>query len=413
MTKDNVSYADFKRSNEDVYKRYKLAEGLYIYKDKKNSNNYIARIWSRKEKTYISRSTSVATLKEAKQIAYDYFTVLLQGNSLLKVKSNQTFSYWSNKLIEIQDKKVANNDYAVRTNNDEMNRLYSAELGLSTYFDNYDLSKLNTAELNKYFEWRESKAKALSDTSKNKFINLVNKIMRLAYESDAVSNYLPIKSHRRKTNNPRSAFKFNSENNEYKKLLNQIRTAIENKIIVRGQLIDEELYFVVMFIMHSFVRPTINELFSIKHKDISIRNDIKSLNIEVYKGKTGYRVSSSMQFLVDIYENLKEFHENYREDDFIFRPEMKNREYAFRTFSRQFTKVLEDGNLLKDESNRSRTLYSLRHTSLQMRITKSKNINLLFLAQNAGTSVDMLERFYARQLPKDKSLISNLQSFQE
>ena len=410
----NVHHLDIKRSEEVVYKRLKLAEGLYIYKNKKRCNNYIARIWNRKENKCIERSTGVATLKEAKQIAYDYYSNLHKDDSLAKVKANHKFTYWCEKKIKQQDKNVANGKYAFRTNEDEKNRLYSPKIGLCSYFANYDISKMNTAELEKYFEFRESKTNTeLSDASKNKFINLVNKVMRLAYESDAMSNYLPIKSHRRNTDNPRSAFKFHKENNEYKKLLKQIRTAIKNKTIVRGQMIDEELYFVVMFIMHSFIRPTLNELFSIKHKDISPRTDVKSLNIEVTKGKTGYRIASSMDSLVDIYEKLKEFHKNYRQDDYIFKPEMKNREYARRTFSRQLTKVLEDANLLKDEFGRERTLYSFRHTSLQMRITKSKNINLMFLAQNAGTSVDMLERFYAKQLPKDKSLISNLQSFEE
>jgi hypothetical protein len=39
------------------------------------------------------------------------------------------------------------------------------------------------------------------------------------------------------------------------------------------------------------------------------------------------------------------------------------------------------------------------------------NINICALAKNAGTSVDQIERFYARRLPLSKELLKNLYSF--
>jgi hypothetical protein len=38
-------------------------------------------------------------------------------------------------------------------------------------------------------------------------------------------------------------------------------------------------------------------------------------------------------------------------------------------------------------------------------------INILYLAKNAGTSVDQIERFYARNLPLSREMAINLQSF--
>jgi hypothetical protein len=38
-------------------------------------------------------------------------------------------------------------------------------------------------------------------------------------------------------------------------------------------------------------------------------------------------------------------------------------------------------------------------------------VNIFTLAKNAGTSVDQIERFYARHLPVSKDLWQNLQSF--
>jgi hypothetical protein len=55
--------------------------------------------------------------------------------------------------------------------------------------------------------------------------------------------------------------------------------------------------------------------------------------------------------------------------------------------------------------------YSLRHTALCTRIIFSHSkVNIFNLAKNAGTSVDQIERFYARNLPLSPELARNLQS---
>jgi hypothetical protein len=47
-----------------------------------------------------------------------------------------------------------------------------------------------------------------------------------------------------------------------------------------------------------------------------------------------------------------------------------------------------------------------------MRIVLSEGkVNLYALAKNAGTSVEMLEKFYLRNLPNTSELARNLQSF--
>ena len=58
------------------------------------------------------------------------------------------------------------------------------------------------------------------------------------------------------------------------------------------------------------------------------------------------------------------------------------------------------------------TIYSLRHTAICMRIILSHGqVNIFNLAKNAGTSVDQIERFYARHLPLSREMAINLQSF--
>ena len=63
-------------------------------------------------------------------------------------------------------------------------------------------------------------------------------------------------------------------------------------------------------------------------------------------------------------------------------------------------------------TNAERSIYSLRHTAICMRLVLSHGqVNIYSLAKNAGTSVNQIERFYAKRLPISKELMENLQSF--
>lgn len=58
------------------------------------------------------------------------------------------------------------------------------------------------------------------------------------------------------------------------------------------------------------------------------------------------------------------------------------------------------------------TVYSLRHTAICMRIILSEGrVNIFNLAKNAGTSVEQIERFYAKRLPMSKEMAKNLHLF--
>lgn len=94
---------------------------------------------------------------------------------------------------------------------------------------------------------------------------------------------------------------------------------------------------------------------------------------------------------------------------YLFQPEQKNRDYALRNLSRQFDQLLRLANLKEAAGGESRTLYSLRHTCIMNRLIKGDNISLLTLARSARTSVEMIDRFYAKHLTAEMN-IEQLQS---
>ena len=77
-------------------------------------------------------------------------------------------------------------------------------------------------------------------------------------------------------------------------------------------------------------------------------------------------------------------------NDFLFLPAERNRAYALAVLGWMFRNLLESLNLRDGPHGHPRTLYSLRHTAITLRLLYGTGIDMLTLARNARTSVEML-----------------------
>ncbi len=182
-----------------------------------------------------------------------------------------------------------------------------------------------------------------------------------------------------------------------------------------GPHAKQVLYDLILFCVHSFVRPTTTELYALKHNDIAVETDPKRLLVTVRNGKTGYRVANTMSGAVSAYERIRKRYPDAAGEDYLFLPDYPNRATASRIFQRQFNLLMERTGLKHDPiTDTERSVYSLRHTAICMRIILSHGkVNIFNLAKNAGTSVEQIERFYAKHLPLSREMAKNLQSFGE
>jgi len=115
----------------------------------------------------------------------------------------------------------------------------------------------------------------------------------------------------------------------------------------------------------------------------------------------------SMVGAIEVYESIvrRQKQQGYaKPDDYVFQPQNSNRDYAMQQLYRQFDHLLKITNLKKDALGESRTLYSLRHTAIMFRLTESQGLDLLSLARNARTSVEMIDRFYAKHLTAEMNV---------
>jgi hypothetical protein len=120
-----------------------------------------------------------------------------------------------------------------------------------------------------------------------------------------------------------------------------------------------------------------------------------------------------MPAAVSVYQRILKRFPNHKAEDYIFLPDYTNRITAGKIIQRQFKDLMERADIIKDPfTGLKHSIYSLRHTAICMRIILSEGkVNIFNLAKNAGTSVDQIERFYARNLPLSAEMARNLHSF--
>ena len=127
-----------------------------------------------------------------------------------------------------------------------------------------------------------------------------------------------------------------------------------------------------------------------KHKHIEVvRGKHVYLRMNLPETKRHSQPIVSLRPAVRVYECLLAYrgeHGYGGAEDYIFMPQLKNREHALAVLNFFFHWVLEKAGLEKGPLGQSRTLLY------------GQGIDMLTLARNARTSVNMVERFYASAL---------------
>jgi PHD/YefM family antitoxin component YafN of YafNO toxin-antitoxin module len=180
----------------------------------------------------------------------------------------------------------------------------------------------------------------------------------------------------------------------------------------RNMMLAPDMFWAIRFMVNSFVRP--GDLRQLKHKHVTvIRSDTAYLRLNLPETKKHDKPMVTMQSAVGVYESALK-HAKSRgfgePDDYVFLPAEKDRSYALAVLGFWFKWVMrEAGVSLTDGFGRPRTLYCLRHTSIMFRLLYGQGIDMLTLARNARTSVQMIERFYASSLDGEMN-VAMLQS---
>lgn len=172
-------------------------------------------------------------------------------------------------------------------------------------------------------------------------------------------------------------------------------------VTARYRTLPPDLYWVIGFMVNSFVRPS--DIKCIQHKHVEIvRGSRVYLRLNLPTTKKHDKPIVTLRPAVRVYEALLA-HARAQgaggPDDYLFLPGERDRTHALAILNFWLKWVLRDSGVpLVDTHGKSRTLYCLRHTSITFRLLYGQGIDMLTLARNARTSVDMIENFYASTL---------------
>jgi hypothetical protein len=377
---------------------------------------WYVRIWDRRTKKYLVKSTGEDSSIKARAVAQELALSMLRSEPV--IESRFTFRHFALKLLHksrLQGKAGDRSDGYVKSIHWAVQ---NEDWGLLRHFGEMDVRTLKTNTYQDYITDLGKKRPDLASSSKNTLMAAFRNVLKIARDEGVIDN-IPATPRVKIKDNPRPFFRFaplvSKDDDAYQKLLKAVKQMEGQGVQVRGLKVDDEFYDLLLFLTHSFVRPIMSELYAIKHADITVANDPRRLIVTVRDGKTGFRAANTMEAAVSVYERIRQRHPTAKPDDYIFYPHWANRTTASSMVQRLFNEVLRKSELETDAvTGKAHTLYSLRHTAICMRIINSHGkVNIFNLAKNAGTSVDQIERFYAKYLPLSKEMAKNLQSFGE
>lgn len=405
-----------KSRNALTEKIVKIRRGLAIYKVGA-SPYWQCRMRIPSKGSYQCRSTQETARIEARKTAEELYDSVLQRHVVPEVRKELTFDYFADKLIRKQYELAKRGVRSLQLAKGDEWLINNETTGLLKYFGGRDITQIRTKDVNAYLEFvKETRVEPFAFTTYSNRISCIRKILKVARD-EGVIDTVPDTPRPPKKDNPRPFFRFaplvSAKEDEYQKVLETAKQMAQEKVQVRWIPVTLELYDLILFLMHSFLRPTVSELYSLLHRDITIASDSpKRLLLTIRKGKTGHRVTNTLAAAVSVYERCRKRYPNSTSDDYVFLPHYPNRATARNIIGRQFQALLKRANIQHSDHATPHSLYSIRHTALCMRLVKSKGeVNIYNLAKSAGTSTEQLERFYLRNLPPSAELAKNLQTF--
>jgi integrase len=283
------------------------------------------------------------------------------------------------------------------------------EYELSPFFNEQDISTITNSQISRLLNKLSEKTRSLS-TLKH-YIVVLRKILKFALSNDLIDKLpvFPKLSNKTRTTQKRDYL----TDEEYDSIIKMSELCSQENEVVRGVEITLEMKFLIQFMINSFIRPS--DLRVIKHKHVTIKKEGRDewIVLSHPATKTNANEVQCMTASVGIYKQLCELRlKNQKKilsDEYVFFPQYTNRDTMMSVVGRLFRKIVERTNL-ETTTDKNITLYSLRHTSIMMRLVKG-NVNTLHLSRNARTSQQMIDQFYSQHLTTDQVRI-HLQRFE-
>lgn len=178
------------------------------------------------------------------------------------------------------------------------------------------------------------------------------------------------------------------------------------KLVYSDYSMPHDLAWAVGFMVNSFIRPS--DLKTLKHKHVEVvkaKNTYLRLTLPVTKNHHAPIVT--LFPAVKIYREICKHQITQGKanpNDYLFLPSLKDRNYALNVLNLMFNWVLDIHGYKFNAHGQPRSLYSLRHSAITFRLLYGNGIDLLTLARNARTSVEVINNHYASTLLGEQNI---------
>ncbi len=366
---------------------------------------------------YISRSLKTTDVHDAQMSAKAFYAELVSSGQVPSQKRAESieegadFHYLLHDLIE----EILRREWE-RVTRDEIKKeswlmtKIRLEGLIFDFLKNQSLRSIDTKCIEDFVQFLT--CHNLSGATILGYLAHVRKLLRLMFVRGLIKQ-MPLFPQVKLQLNSRGAFTVT----EYKNILKQSKALTRSTyadwepgkrvwVNARYHRMPIEMNGLIRFMVYTFVRP--GDVRQLQHKHIEvIKGQFNYLRLTLPEVKRHKAPIVSLPPAVGIYERLlsRQKLQGYGQpDDYVFFPEENNRRRMLDVIGWLFNWILKDLGIKRGPHGAMRSLYSLRHTAITFRLIFGGNIDLLTLARNARTSVEMIEKFYASTLSAEMNI---------
>ena len=357
------------------------------------------------------RSTRTTSLKVAQAAARMLYESLLGLQHALdhtpSPKASHTWAQAAQALLEFEDARVKRGEFAYGSWQVMQNRMAKT---LNPFWHSTPLEQISTKHI---LVLIQKLSEQFSPTTVHQHLVIVRKVLVLSKRLGWLETLPEVPSVKVKGQS-RGAFTLG----EYIKLVRRARAMVgqqhpDGKNALRAHMrlrfgdntLPKDLSWAMQLLVHGFMRP--GDLKTLQHQHVEMvqAGSRSYLRLTMPESKGHGTPIVTMPAAVRLYRHiLKERPQHSAPTDYLLLPHIQNRDHALKVLSFHFNWVLDQTGLKRSPTGTMRTLYSLRHSAITFRLLYGAGMDLLTLARNARTSVQMIERHYASTLQAEQNI---------
>lgn len=367
-----------------------------------------------KGKTYtqsLKTTSKQAAISQAKQFFHIKTAELYADKIVVRSDRKIKFADLIPAVVVGLQARVKRGEFAAANIPIFLNRMHNSIL---PYFGSMTMEQITYRHLNDFMEQMSNRD--LSATTVHQHMVAIRKVFAHAHGNNIIKS-TPKFPVIKVADKPRGSFSLT----EYRDLVRLARKRVgervpdefskkyrsSNDILEKYGQINADLHWLIRFMVNGFMRPS--DIKFIKHKHVTVvRGKHIYLRLNLPETKKHDKPIVTLQPAVFVYERLlaQQLADGYgKPDDYLFLPSLDNRKWLLIAYGWQFMYIQSLAGIEANAANgQTRTIYSLRHTAMTFRLLYGGKIDLLTLAKNARTSVEMIERFYASNLNAEMNI---------